>query len=405
MSKKRTEVWLTLVALGLGLPIAVVIGIVTYVKATKPPPLHASISDIPSVVAAPPADSWAATVDQARRIVRAGVIDGNLPGVSVAVGVGNEIVWAEGFGWANVANKVPVAPNMRFRIGHVSKVLTSAALGLLIDQGRIHLGDEIQKYVPTFPRKRWSVTLRELMAHTAGLKHYTGEYADVPPGHCDRASEGLQSFADDPLLFEPDTQSGYSTYGWVLLSAAVEAVAGEPFFAFMRTQIFAPLGMTATVPDSPTQSMPDRVTFYFPRINLFGQNTAESVDYSCFAGAGAYLSTPSDLVRFGLAMTNGRLLQPATIRMLQTRQELASGKETGFGLGWTVETVPLAGDETKLAGDASRSLIGGSTSFLTFPDRAIVVALTTNTSYADTRSIAMSIAEAFAARGKQPASK
>ena len=144
MSKKRTEVWLTLVALGLGLPIAVVIGIVTYVKATNPPPLHASISDIPSVVAAPPADSWAATVDQARRIVRAGVIDGNLPGVSVAVGVGNEIVWAEGFGWANVANKVPVAPNMRFRIGHVSKVLTSAALGLLIDQGRIHLGDEIQ---------------------------------------------------------------------------------------------------------------------------------------------------------------------------------------------------------------------------------------------------------------------
>jgi CubicO group peptidase (beta-lactamase class C family) len=98
-----------------------------------------------------------------------------------------------------------------------------------VDQGRIHLGDEIQKYVPTFPRKRWSVTLRELMAHTAGLKHYTGEYADVPSGHCDRASEGLQSFADDPQLFEPDTQSRYSTYGWVLLSAAVEAVAGEPF--------------------------------------------------------------------------------------------------------------------------------------------------------------------------------
>jgi len=340
MPKNRITTWLLLIVVAAVLAIVAILGFVQYMGATATP-LHPDPKNVPSATDGTPSPKWVGAVEQGRQLARAGLVEQNLPGLSVAVGIDGEIVWAEGFGWANVANKVPVAPNMRFRIGHVSKVLTSAALGLLIDQGRIHLGDEIQKYVPTFPRKRWSVTLRELMAHTAGLKHYTGEYADVPSGHCDRASEGLQSFADDPLLFEPDTQSRYSTYGWVLLSAAVEAVAGEPFFTFMRTQILAPLGMTATVPDSPTQSIPDRVTFYFPRINLFGQNTAESVDYSCFAGAGAYLSTPSDLVRFGLAMTNGRLLQPATIRMLQTRQELASGKETGFGLGWTVETVPL----------------------------------------------------------------
>lgn len=400
MSKSRKEVWFALIALAVGLPIAVVLGIVAYVKATKPPPLHANVADIPSVAASPPSAAWSDAVDQARRTVRASVIEQNLPGVSVAVGVGDEIVWAEGFGWANVQNKVPVAPNMRFRIGHVSKTLTSAAIGLLMDRGRLHLGDEIQTYVPAFPRKPWPITVRELMAHTAGLRHYPGEYADVPSGHCDRASEGLESFKNDPLLFEPDTQSRYSTYGWVLLSAAVEAVAGEPFFTFMRTQIFTPLGLGATVPDSPNEPLADRVTFYFPRINLFGQNPAESVDYSCFAGAGAYLSTPSDLVRFGLAMTNGKLLQPSTVRMLQTRQELPSGKETGFGLGWTVETVPLAGESTRLASDASRSLIGGSTSFLTFPDRHIAVAVTTNTSYADMRSVAMRIAELFAARGK-----
>ena len=75
---------------------------------------------------------------------------------------------------------------------------------------------------------------------------------------------------------------------------------------------------------------------------------ATPVDYSCFAGAGAFLSTPSDLVRFGMAMGSGKLLQPATVSMLQTPQVLASGKETEYGLGWMIETFPLAGESTRL---------------------------------------------------------
>jgi CubicO group peptidase (beta-lactamase class C family) len=408
VTKKRTETWLAVIVLAIGLPVAAVVGFMAYLAAIKAPPVHPNPNDVPSVILSTPAPAWAAAVDQGRQAVRAGLTEQNLPGVSVAVGVGGEIVWAEGFGWANIENKVPVAPGMRFRIGHVSKALTSAAVGLLLDKGRLHLGDEIQRYVPTFPRKQWPVTLRQLMAHTAGFKHYTGEYADVPSGHCDRASEGLQSFADDPLLFEPDTKSRYSTYGWVLVSAAVEAVAGEPFFTVMRTQIFTPLGMTATGPESAAEPVADRATFYFSKFtgdNKFGHNVAQAVDYSCFAGAGAFLSTPTDLVRFGMAMTGGTLLQTSTVRMLQSPQELPSGNETGFGLGWTVDTTPLAGEPTRLVSDASKSLIGGSTSFLIFPDRGIVVAIMTNTSYADPRSMALSIAQAFAEQKKSPARK
>jgi CubicO group peptidase (beta-lactamase class C family) len=275
----------------------------------------------------------------------------------------------------------------------------SAAVGLLLEQGRLDLDDEIQKYVPAFPEKQWPVTLRQLMGHVAGVRHYRGEEADVPSAHCERASEGLRGFADDPLLFEPETQSRYSTYGWILVSAAVEAAAGEPFFTFMRTKVFEPLDMSGTTPDSATDPIPDRATFYFPRFsgeNQSGVELARTVDYSCFAGAGAFLSTPSDLVRFGMAINSGKLLQTGTVRMLQTPQELASGEETEFGLGWTLETYPLSGEPTRLASHASRSLLGASTSFLTFPDRGIVVALTSNTSYADTRSIALKIAEAFA---------
>jgi CubicO group peptidase (beta-lactamase class C family) len=130
----------------------------------------------------------------------------------------------------------------------------------------------------------------------------------------------------------------------------------------------------------------------------FGPELATTVDYSCFAGAGAFLSTPSDLVRFGNALGSGKLLPSFTVRMLQTPQLLASGAETEFGLGWRIETVPLAGEETRLASNASRTLLGGSAQFMTFPERGIVVAVTTNISKADTRSIALNIAEAFAER-------
>jgi serine beta-lactamase-like protein LACTB, mitochondrial len=111
-------------------------------------------------------------------------------------------------------------------------------------------------------------------------------------------------------------------------------------------------------------------------------------------GAGAFLSTPSDLVRFGMAITSGTLLQPPTIELLQTRQRLTSGQETGDGLGWQLETVLLGGDATRMAGHGTKKdFIGGTASLLTFPERRMVVAVTSNISFADTKSLAMKIAE------------
>ena len=398
---------LALIGLALGVLFAAGLGFYSYLMATATP-LHPNSQDVPSVTHVPPPQKWANAVEQGRRLARASLVEQNLPGLSVAVGAGGDIVWTEGFGWADLENRVPVAPHLRFRIGHASKALTSAAVGLLVEKGRLHLDDEIQTSVPAFPKKQWPVTLRQLMGHVAGVRHYEGEEDYMPSAHCERASEGLQRFADDPLRFEPETRYSYSTFGWILVSAAVEAAAEEPFFTFMRTQIFEPLGMADTESDSATERIPDRVTFYYPRFSgdpKFGPELASTVDYSCFAGAGAFLSTPSDLVRFGMAVSRGKLLKPDTVEMLQTPQQLASGKETDYGLGWMLETVPLAGEPTPLASHASRTLLGGSTSFMTFSERGIVVAVTSNTSFADTRSIALKIAQAFAEQGKSPARK
>ena len=163
------------------------LGIYTFVIAVSTK-LHPNPKDVPSVTLAAPPPKWAAAVDQGRQIARAGLIRQNLPGLSVAVGIGGDIVWAEGFGWADMEKRVPVAPGMRFRIGHVSKALTSAAVGLLLEKGKLRLEDEVQTYVPEFPTKPWPVTLRQLMGHVAGIRHYEGEEDYMPSAHCERAS-------------------------------------------------------------------------------------------------------------------------------------------------------------------------------------------------------------------------
>lgn len=405
--KNPRQTLFTVIGVTLAVPLAAGLAIYTFVTSTTRP-LHPNPLEVPSVSDAAPSPEWADAVEQGRRLARAGLVDQNLPGLSVAVGAGGGLVWAEGFGWADLEKRVPVGPRVRFRIGHASKSFTSAGVGLLVDQGRLKLDDEIQTYVPAFPKKEWPVTLRQLMGHVAGVRHYRNERDYMPSAHCDRAADGLKSFENDPLQFEPGTEYRYSTFGWILVSAAVEAAADEPFFTFMRTRVFNPLGMVDTTSDSATEPTPNLATFYYPRHSGdpgFGPRLAATADYSCFAGAGAFLSTPSDMVRFALALGDGKLLRPATVTTLQAPQLLASGEETEYGLGWMLETVPLAGAPTREVGHASRTMLGGSASFLTFPERGLVVAMVTNTSKAGLRSIALSIAEAFATQSGSPARK
>ncbi len=404
MSNNRIQTWLALVVVAIGLLLAAFMGLWGYMSAT--PPLHPKPEDVPSVTRAAPAPKWADAVAQGRQTVRAAIAAQSLPGLSVAVGASGEVVWAEGFGWADLEDQTLVSPDTRFRIGTASTALTTAAAGLLVEKGRLRLDDTIQTYVPAFPEKQWPVTLRQLMGHVAGVGNDGGDEGPLLAKRCERTVDGLSAFAKNSLRFQPGTQYRYSSYGWILVSAAIEAASGEPFPTFMRRQIFEPLGMEDTRVDSAADPIPHRATFYFPRFAAeprYGLHLMRPIDYSCYAGSSAFLSTPTDLVRFALAIDGGRLLQPATVQMLQTSQRLASGEETGYGLGWDLETATLAGSPTRLVGHDGESLGGMVASFMTFPEYGIVVAVTSNISYADTYSVAVGVAQAFAGRGKNPA--
>jgi CubicO group peptidase (beta-lactamase class C family) len=228
-----------------------------------------------------------------------------------------------------------------------------------------------------------------------------GDEGPLFTSHCERPVEALRFFADRSLLFEPGTQYRFSSYGWIVVSAAIEQATGERFLAFMQKQVFAPLGMNDTLVDSATEAIPERATPYFPRFGAdprYGLHLMRPIDYSCYAGASAFLSTPSDLVRFGLAANSGALLRPATVDTLRTPQRIASGEETGYGLGWDLETVTLAGEQTPVAGHDGDLLGGMVASLMTFRERGLVVAVMSNISYADTSSLALNVAEAFAER-------
>ncbi len=405
---------LGLIVVGIGLLLVAGLGMYGYVLATMTP-LHSSPQDVSSVTHQAPPQKWSTAVEQARQTVRALVAEQNWPGVSVAVGVGDDLVWAEGFGWANLEKRVPVAPDTLFRIGTASKVLTSAAVGVLLEKGRLNLDDEIQAYVPGFPKKDWPVTVRQAMGHVAGIQNDAGDEEPISPREdapqslrCRRPVDWLERFADRPLLFEPGTEYRYSNFGWILVSAAVEAAAQEPFATFMRTQVFEPAGMNNTTAEPSPEPSQDRARFYFPRFSAdprYGPDEGRELDYSCFSGSAAIMSTPSDLVRFGIAIHRGKLLKPATVELLQTSQRLASGQETGYGLGWDIETAELAGQQRTVVGHDGELMGGMTSSFLIFREQGIVVAITTNTAFADTASIAVKIAQAFASTASSPARK
>ena len=194
-SKNWKQKGLGLIPWAVGLPLAAGLGIYGYVLATMTP-LHPSAQGVSSVTHEPPLPQWAGAVAQARQAARNVLAEQNLPGLSVAVGAGGEVVWAEGFGWADLEKRVAVAPETLFPIGTASTVLTSAAVGQLLEQGRLKLDDEIQTHVPEFPVKPWPVRLGPLMGHVAGVRTDSGDEGPLFSQHCERAVEGVRHFPE-----------------------------------------------------------------------------------------------------------------------------------------------------------------------------------------------------------------
>src|SRR5262245_7312099 len=361
--------------------------------------VHPDRAAVPSTTAVADPGRYSHAIKEASSLARALVVEDNLPGLSVAVAMDGQILWAEGIGWADLESRAPVTPRTRFRLGSVSKTLTAAAVLLLYEHGRVDLDAPVQTYVAAYPQKQWTITTRQLMGDIAGVHIIRGDNNDqLPRGDCASLDEALKMIAAEPLLFEPGTTYRFSTNGWILVSALVEGAAGEPFDTFMTREVFKPLDMDSTVLEGNTP-VSDTTTFYFPRaaeLPKLGAEPAPLRHNSCLFGAAAYLSTPVDLARFGSAMLKPGLLTADTIALLQTPLHLTSGAPTAFALGWKVERVQMAGASTQMVAHRATPA-GGTTALLLFPDQRLVIAAASNVTNADgVAPFAVKVAEAFA---------
>jgi serine beta-lactamase-like protein LACTB len=362
-------------------------------------PIHKDAAAVPSSTSVADTRRYSEPVEESRRLARAFAVKDNLPGLSLAVAFDGDIVWAEGFGRADVEGRVPVTPLTRFRLGALSKPLTATAAALLHDQGRLDLDAPVQRYAKGYPEKQWKITTRQVMGDVAGVHRIRGDSNDAMPNeYCTTVGEAVAVFANEPLLFEPGTQHRYSIYGWVLMSAVVEGASGEPFGRFMTQKVFEPLTMDRTVAaetdevDGMTPVDARTLTFGIP----VGLEKANRPNYTCLPGANTFLSTPTDLVKLGSAMLKPGFLKAETIEDFRTPTRLASGQSATYAMGWTVSTIPQNGRQVQMVSHRG-SPRGGTASLLTFPELGLAVAAATNITYGDgLNPFARQIAEVFA---------
>lgn len=323
--------------------------------------------------------------EEIHRRVRRAMERARIPGLTVALAAESGRIWSHGYGVADVENEVPAKPETVYRLGSISKPITAVAVLQLAERGRLDLDAPVQTYVPSFPQKPWPITARQLLGHLGGIRHYKSLEEINSTRHYDDLLAPLAIFENDPLVAEPGTQFSYTTYGYVLLGAAVEKASGMRFLDYLRENIFEPAGMKRIQADSVHAIIPHRARGY--RISRAGQlENCDLADTSNKIPGGGLSSTAADLVRFALAVREGKLLQPATVEAMFTRQRLKDGSRTSYGLGWNL--LEAKGVEYVLHGGGQQ---GVATMLVMERRRPRVVAVMSNLEGAPVGELAMEI--------------
>jgi len=263
----------------------------------------------------------------------------SIPAMSVAVAAGGELIWSSGFGLADVENFVPAKASTVYRLGSISKPITAVAALQLYESGKLELDAPVQRYVPTFPRKPWPITIRQLLGHLSGIRHYEGSLEEVnSTRHYRDLPAALRIFQGDPLLFEPGTKFHYTTYGYVLLGTAIESASQQRFLEYLRQRVFGPSGMDRIRQDHVYAIIPNRARGY--ALSAGGQlQNCSLADTSNKTPGGGLASTVEDLVRLAIGLRKGALLRPSTLDLMWTPQRVRDGHVVDYGLGWQIRSL------------------------------------------------------------------
>lgn len=271
-----------------------------------------------------------AKADKVDDFVRAKLAERNIPGAAIAVIKKGKISKIKGYGLASVEFNVPATTETVFEIGSVSKQITAAGILILMQDGKLNLDEKISRYLPNTPTSWEKVTIRNLLNHTSGIKSYSS-LTGFDLSKRMKQADFIKALSPHPLDFETGTNYVYSNSGYNLLSFIIESVSGKNYWDFMRERVFNPLGMTKTADRDPQFIIKNRATGYEWTNNRLVGRDYELTD---LFGAGAIVSTISDMAKWELALQSDKLLKKETKAEMWKPLTFNSGKTYPYGLGW-----------------------------------------------------------------------
>jgi CubicO group peptidase (beta-lactamase class C family)/uncharacterized protein YneR len=294
------------------------------------------------------------------------------PGAAILVKKDGKVVWRKGYGLANLELNVPVAPDMIFRLGSVTKQFTAVAILMLAEEGKLSLQDEITKFLPDYPTQGKKITVEHLLTHTSGIKSYTDLPEWLPLQRKDMTvAEIIDLAKDKPMEFAPGEKWEYCNSGYILLGAIIEKVSGKTYADFLQGRIFGPLGMKSSCYDSTSRIIPRRVPGYAK-----GNSGLENAPYLSMSqpyAAGSLASSVDDLATWTESLLSGKLIKRETLERAFTSYKLNNGQDTGYGYGWQI-----SGYEGHRLIEHGGGIHGFLSHVLFFPEDKIFVALLAN---------------------------
>jgi len=328
------------------------------------------------------------TLEGARSIVQELMAANPIAALSIAVMRGNDLLWAEAFGKADLELDVAATPAHRFRLGSVSKIFASTLAAELSARKVVDLDAPIARYMPELPEQHRATTLRQLLTHRGGIRHYTEKDESLEaPGPIDRRlyrnnADILAVFINDPLVAKPGERVSYSTFGYTLASVVLESAAQLPFLELMQRDIALPLGLATLSGDAPMTLVPQRVSGYEPGDNVrrrfpafqgkWGNIPQNNPAYK-WAGGGL-LASPTDVARFGAAHLAPGRLSKAALDTLFTVYTERNDRSPPLGLGWRIDEDPSKRLRWHHAGGQD----GARASLVVYPREKLSIAFATN---------------------------
>lgn len=314
------------------------------------------------------------------------------PGGTVIVVKDGSPAYRAARGMASLELGVRMQPDSVLRIGSVTKQFTSAAVMILVEQGKLALDDEITRFLPDYPVQGRHITLEHLLTHTSGIRSYTSLPAWPGAWGRDFTTAGLVDFfKNEPMEFEPGERYLYNNSAYFLLGAIIQKVSGVAYPEFLARNIFTPLGMTRTRDGDTGPVVKGRAQGY----QLSGGVIVNAPYLSMTqpGAAGALISTVDDLARWDAAIGAGKLLEADSWRRIFTPYRLTNGKSTGYGYGWQVGSF-----EGRTVQEHGGGIHGFSAYVVRLPDDRVYAAVLANSTTVNTGALARKLAALAAGR-------